>query len=88
MNKERLIEEFLELVQVDSETKHEAEIFQVLKEKFTQLGLVVEEDNASEKIDHAANNLICTLKGNTDLDTIFFTAHMDTVTPGKYKTKH
>lgn len=84
VNKERLINEFMDLVQVDSETKFEAEIANVLKQKFKALGLEVIEDDAKIKTDHQANNLICNLEGNLEnIDPIFFTAHMDTVTPGK-----
>ena len=84
VNQERLINEFIDLVQVDSETKFEAEIASVLKLKFKTLGIEVIEDDAKNKTNHQANNLICNLKGNIDnMDTIFFTAHMDTVTPGK-----
>ncbi|MEI3611776.1 M20/M25/M40 family metallo-hydrolase [Pseudogracilibacillus sp. SO30301A] len=84
VNKERLINEFMNLVQVDSETKFEAEIASVLKQKFKTLGVEVIEDDAKNKTDHQANNLICNLRGNMDkIDPIFFTAHMDTVTPGK-----
>lgn len=84
INSERLVNEFLELVQIDSETKFEGEIAKVLKNKFTELGLEVIEDEAKEKTGHEANNLICNLKGNSnEADPIFFTAHMDTVTPGK-----
>ncbi|HLR41778.1 MAG TPA: M20/M25/M40 family metallo-hydrolase [Pseudogracilibacillus sp.] len=83
IQKERLINTFFELVQIDSETKYEAKIAKKLTRIFTELGLRVEEDNASEKIDHEANNLICTLDANTDnVDAIYFTCHMDTVTPG------
>src|SRR5690625_2843387 len=83
LNQERLINEFLELVQVDSETKYEANIAQVLKEKFQLLGVEVIEDNAKQKTAHQANNLICNLPGtNNSADPIYFTAHMDTVTPG------
>lgn len=83
LNEERIIEEFMELVQIDSETKFEAKIAQVLKEKFEQLGVEVLEDNAKASIDHEANNLICNLPGTlSDVDAIYFTAHMDTVTPG------
>ena len=39
INQERLLNEFLELVQIDSETKYETEIAKVLKQKFTDLGL-------------------------------------------------
>src|SRR5690625_3416066 len=83
LNQERLINEFLELVQVNSETKYEANIAQVLKEKFQLLGVEVIEDNAKQKTAHQANNLICNLPGTNNVaDPIYFTAHMDTVTPG------
>lgn len=83
INKDRLVAEFLELVKVDSETKYEREIADVLKEKFTALGVEVIEDDTTAKSGHGAGNLICTLKGsNTNADTIYFTAHMDTVVPG------
>lgn len=84
INKQRLIDEFLELVQIDSETKHEAKIAQVLKTKFENLGLQVQEDDSQKITGHKAGNLICELKGTaTDVDPIYFTAHMDTVVPGK-----
>ncbi|WP_223702271.1 tripeptidase T [Sutcliffiella deserti] len=84
INKDRLIEEFLELVQVDSETKFEAEICKVLKEKFTALGVKVVEDDTMGQTGHGAGNLICTLEGTKEgVDTIYFTSHMDTVVPGK-----
>lgn len=84
VNKERLINEFIELVQIDSETGYEADIAEVLKEKFTHLGLKVTEDHSKEKTGHGAGNLICHLKGTEeDVDTIYFTSHMDTVVPGK-----
>ncbi|MEN2464763.1 M20/M25/M40 family metallo-hydrolase [Ornithinibacillus sp. FSL M8-0202] len=84
VNKDRLVSEFMELVQVDSETGFEADIAEVLKKKFSELGLEVLEDEAKEKTGHGANNLICTLKGNKDgVDPIYFTSHMDTVVPGK-----
>jgi tripeptide aminopeptidase len=84
INHERLLNEFLELVQIDSETKHEAEICKVLKEKFGALGLDVFEDDTTSVTGHGAGNLICSLKGNSsNASTIYFTSHMDTVTPGK-----
>ncbi|MFD1018631.1 M20/M25/M40 family metallo-hydrolase [Thalassobacillus hwangdonensis] len=83
VNKDRLVEEFLELVQVDSETKHEAEIAKVLMKKFEDLGVEVYEDDSMNETGHGAGNLVCTLKGSKqDVDTIYFTSHMDTVVPG------
>src|SRR6478736_1385714 len=61
INEQRIVDLFIELVQVDSETKHEEKIAVVLKEKFTALGVEVVEDDAKEKTGHGANNLICTL---------------------------
>lgn len=84
VNQERLVEEFIELVQIDSETKFESEIAEILKKKFSNLGLDVYEDNSKEETGHGAGNLICTLPGNLDgADPIYFTSHMDTVVPGK-----
>ncbi|WP_164668681.1 tripeptidase T [Virgibacillus doumboii] len=83
VNKDRLIDEFMELVQIDSETKHETKIAEVLTNKFTELGLDVVEDDSKEKTGHGAGNLICILKGNKEgADPIYFTSHMDTVVPG------
>jgi tripeptide aminopeptidase len=83
-NQERLLNEFLELVQIDSETKFEADIAKVLKQKFSDLGLDVYEDNTTAQTGHGAGNLICTLQGTKDgVDPIYFTSHMDTVVPAK-----
>lgn len=84
INQDRLVNEFLELVQVDSETKYETEIAKVLKEKFTALGVHVVEDDTTSQTGHGAGNLICTLEATkSDVDPIYFTSHMDTVVPGK-----
>lgn len=83
INQERLVKEFIELVKVDSETKFEREIADVLKKKFRDLGIDVIEDDTTGKSGHGAGNLICTLNGTKDnVDTIYFTSHMDTVVPG------
>ncbi|GGF87293.1 M20/M25/M40 family metallo-hydrolase [Paenibacillus abyssi] len=81
----RLVEEFMELVRVDSETQHEQEISKVLKEKFSSLGLQVTEDDTAAVTGHGAGNLFAKLEasGAEGAPTLFFTSHMDTVTPGK-----
>lgn len=84
INQERLLNEFLELVKIDSETKYETEIAKTLKRKFSELGLEVFEDDTTGKTGHGAGNLICTLPANKEgVDPIYFTSHMDTVVPGK-----
>lgn len=83
VNEQRIVEEFLELVQIDSESGNESEIAKVLTDKFTTLGLDVIEDDTKEETGYGAGNLICNLKGTkSDIDPIYFTAHMDTVVPG------
>ena len=50
MNKKRLLDEFFELIQIDSETKDEREIANVLTTKMEALGFdVVEDDSARTK---------------------------------------
>ncbi|MDX8359687.1 tripeptidase T [Cytobacillus sp. IB215316] len=83
IQQDRLVNEFIELVKVDSETKYETEIAKVLKEKFSSLGVKVVEDDTTSQTGHGAGNLICTLDGTKNgVDPIYFTSHMDTVVPG------
>jgi tripeptide aminopeptidase len=82
LNEKRLLEEFLELVKIDSETKYEREIADVLIRKFKALGLQVEEDDSTSRTGHGAGNLIITWEGTAEADPIYFTSHMDTVVPG------
>ncbi|MEF3301894.1 M20/M25/M40 family metallo-hydrolase [Paenibacillus sp. GYB003] len=82
----RLVDQFLQLVRIDSETKYEQQIGQALKTLFGELGLTVFEDDTAAVTGHGSGNLICTLEatpGNENLPTVLFTCHMDTVTPGK-----
>lgn len=83
MKTNRLVETFIELVKVDSETGHEREIADYLKTLFTDLGLEVTEDDSQSRTNFGAGNLIMTLKGDKDVAPIYFSCHMDTVTPGK-----
>lgn len=85
VDQDRIVNEFMELVRVDSETRHEQEISRLLRTKFTELGLTIEEDDAAAKTGHGANNLFALLEataGGEHAPTIFFTCHMDTVVPG------
>ena len=85
INQERLIEQFIELVQIDSETGFEREIGDELKKRFSELGLEVVEDNSAMQTGHGAGNIIATLQataGYEHIPAIYFTSHMDTVAPG------
>lgn len=86
VNQERLIEQFLELVQIDSETKDERKICDYLKQLFASLGLEAIEDDSQQKTGHGAGNLIVNWSASPEMeqkDPIYFTCHMDTVVPGK-----
>lgn len=84
VQEDRLVKEFLELVQIDSETKYEADICAALKSKFNALGLTVFEDDTTSITGHGAGNLIITFNASEGMDhvpVIYFTSHMDTVVP-------
>lgn len=82
---DRVIQEFFELVQVDSETRYERQIAEVLKRKFAALGLEAVEDDSAERTGHEAGNLFVTwpAEGAEGAPKLLFTCHMDTVVPGK-----
>lgn len=83
VNEQRILDEFLELVKVDSPSKEERAIADLLIQKFTDLGLEVVEDASASSTGHSAGNLVCNLKGTKEgTDTLLFTCHMDTVSPG------
>ena len=85
-NRERILKEFLELVEIDSESLNEREMADVLTKKLVSMGFEVEEDNAGEQIGGNAGNLYGFLKGNDpSKETILLSGHMDTVKPGNGK---
>ena len=82
INRDRIVNEFVELVKIDSLSHKEREMADVLKTKLLSMGLKVVEDDAGEKTGGNAGNLICTFSGNKNVSPILLMAHMDTVTPG------
>ncbi|GGB05149.1 M20/M25/M40 family metallo-hydrolase [Macrococcus hajekii] len=83
LNQERLVETFLELVQIDSETGFEREIADHLIKTFEELNYHVIEDDSQKDTHFGAGNLIVNIEGNESKKPIYFSCHMDTVTPGK-----
>ncbi len=81
---DKLLEDFLDMVRIDSPSKDERGMADWLTAKFKELGCEVEEDDAGEKIGGAAGNLFVRLPGNTsDVKPLMFSAHMDTVEPAR-----
>ncbi|TDM04313.1 M20/M25/M40 family metallo-hydrolase [Macrococcus carouselicus] len=83
VNQQRLVDTFLDLVQIDSETGHEREIADHLVSTFTELGYHVIEDDSQKDTGFGAGNLIVNIEGDEAKQPIYFSCHMDTVTPGK-----
>lgn len=82
INKERVLAEFFELVQIKCSTRQEREIADLLTQRLTELGCTVREDSAAEKIGGNCGNLIATLPGNcSKVPAVMLTAHMDCVEP-------
>lgn len=81
INKERVLERFLNYVQIDSPTKSEADFAKHLMDELKALGLDVTMDQAGEKVGSNAGNLITKIPGTTEGETILFSSHMDTVSP-------
>ncbi len=78
----RVLEKFYKYIAIDSESKNERAIADCLKEELENLGFHVREDKAGVESGGNAGNIIGFLKGNTNKETILFSAHMDTVKPG------
>lgn len=85
VNAERVVQEFMELVQVDSESGAERQLADLLKERLAAMGLEVIEDNAGDHVEvgRGTGNVIATLPGNGGKGPMLLSAHMDTVKPGK-----
>ena len=84
INEKRLIQTFLELVQIDSESFHEKNIQEFLAARLKKLGCRVTVDKAGKKYDtNAQGNILAFLPGTVKSRPVVLSAHMDTVVPGR-----
>ncbi|MCX7827751.1 MAG: M20/M25/M40 family metallo-hydrolase [Thermanaerothrix sp.] len=81
INRERLLDEFLELVRIPSPSGKEKALADLLVEKLKALGLQVTVDRAGESIGGQTGNVIGRLEGSKDAEAVLFSCHMDTVSP-------
>lgn len=83
VNKQRVLDTFLELVQIQCSTKQEREVADLLTARLKELGCTVVEDEASaKKLGGTTGNLVATCKGDLpDAPTLMFAAHLDCVEP-------
>jgi len=80
---ERIISRFLDYVKIDSETGDEAAIAQRLAVDLERLGCCVTTDCIQETAKTSGSNVYAVRQGDPKLAPILFSAHMDTVAPGK-----
>lgn len=83
INEERLMQEFIKLAEIPSPSYREREIADYLNMRLQELGLTVEEDDTAAKIGGTCGNLLARLPGDESYPTLFFSSHMDTVTPAE-----
>jgi tripeptide aminopeptidase len=81
MNTKRLLKTFQELVAIDNPSLSEREVCDYISLYLDKLGFTVYEDNVASRIGGNSGNLYCFLKGDTSLDPLLFSAHMDSVEP-------
>jgi tripeptide aminopeptidase len=84
INQERIKSLLLELVQIDSVSREEREVAQLVKKICEELGAEVEIDDAGSKVGGNTGNVIARFPGTIPgAEAIMMSAHMDTVVPGK-----
>jgi tripeptide aminopeptidase len=82
MNRERLRDEFLELVRISSVSKREGNVAKRLTTILEGLGATVEVDDAGDKIGSDTGNLVARFPGTApDVAPFLLCGHMDTVPP-------
>lgn len=82
INRERMLDEFFELVQMKCSSGQEREVADLVKQRLQKLGLEVLEDKAGEKTGGKSGNLLAYLKGKVSgCPVIMLSAHLDCVEP-------
>lgn len=82
INSERLVKNFIEYVQIDSETGNEGAMMELLLQRLKALGCAVKTDGAGKKVGSNGDNIYAFYKGTLPGEPLIFSAHMDTVKPG------
>ncbi|NOH79601.1 M20/M25/M40 family metallo-hydrolase [Vibrio sp. RE86] len=80
INRERLVEHFIQLIKIDSESRNEKAIAEALSEQLGGLGFTVHKLPVPEDISNGFN-VYARLEGQLE-GSIVLSCHMDTVSPG------
>lgn len=82
MNNQRMLEEFFSLVKMSCSTGNERQVADYVTLKLKELGFMVVEDQAGEKIGGNTGNVIASLAGNVaGAPSVMISAHLDCVEP-------
>lgn len=79
MDQKQMLDEFVELVSIETYSRKERAIADVLKKKLEALGCTVYEDNAGEKLGGNTGNVYAFLPGTVPGEPVLFSCHMDRV---------
>ena len=80
-----LFEGFSRFASVDSLSFEEREMADLIKKELSALGVEVTEDDSASRTGSSAGNLYAYIKGDIPGPPLLFSAHMDTVSPGRGK---
>jgi len=84
INQERIKSLLLELVQIDSHSRKERDVAELIKKYCEEMGAQVEIDDAGTAVGGNSGNVIARFPGTIpNADSIMMSAHMDTVVPGE-----
>lgn len=81
ISQQRMVDHFLEMIQIHSPSKGEKEMADYLETYLTQRGFTVKSDNAGAAYGGTGRNLVAYLPGDPGSTPIGFCAHMDQVGP-------
>lgn len=81
VNRQRLLETFLELVQINATSRRERAMADYMTKALAELGLEVVTDHAAQQLGGDTDNMIARLPGTIDAAPLLLCAHIDTVAP-------
>ncbi len=80
--KDNIVDYFMQMVRIDSESGNEKEFATFLTDELLQLGAKLEIDGFSNGGTEGSGNICACIPGDVDMEPILFCCHMDTVKPG------
>ncbi len=79
----KVMDYFLEMVQIDSESLYEGAMVEYLRDELERLGAEIYIDEANKVTGGETGNLIAWIEGEPEKEPLLLCAHLDTVKPGR-----